>query len=160
VAGRFDHRVARLWARRGLTACGQGLVIGLLSFVAGVPLLVLAVLSIGSTALFGIGVLLVPVVMVLVRTVANERRRLAWQWSGTEIPAPYRPRPRLAPPGVVGAWQRFRWQVTDPATWRDLLWLLAAPVNLLLGALTARRRRGRPGGTGARCLRVRVPLRS
>ncbi|MGA8113390.1 MAG: histidine kinase, partial [Actinocatenispora sp.] len=43
----------------------------------------------------------------------------------------------LGPYGVVGAWRRCRWILTDPATWRDLVWLLLAPVSLALGLLPA-----------------------
>jgi signal transduction histidine kinase len=37
---------------------------------------------------------------------------------------------------VAGGWQRFRWTVTDPATWRDLAWLgPGAVVGFTLGAI-------------------------
>ena len=49
------------------------------------------------------------------------------------IQSPYRPMPPRAP---IGTSRRLTWVVTDPATWRDTLWLLAgAPVGLLLGVL-------------------------
>jgi signal transduction histidine kinase len=123
--------------RHGIVAAAQELAVGVLFFVAGIVLLVLSIISISFISLFGAGIVLVPLVMVAVRALANERRRLAGQWSGVEIPVPYRPAPPFAPYAVVRAWQRFRWVVTDPATWRDLLWLLTAPLTLALGILPA-----------------------
>jgi signal transduction histidine kinase len=125
------------WIRRGLVTGGQALVLGVLFFVGCLVLFVLSVISISFIGVLGVGVLLVPVVMVAVRALANERRRLAQQWSGVHIPVPYRPRPQFAASGAVRAWQRFRWLLTDPATWRDLLWMLLAPVGLALGLLPA-----------------------
>jgi signal transduction histidine kinase len=73
-----------------------------------------------------------PVVVILctllyLRWLANLTRRLAGRWSGTVIPQPYRPAPRQA-----GLGRRLRWLATDPATWRDLLWLT---VNAVAGTL-------------------------
>ncbi|GAA4713138.1 sensor histidine kinase [Phytohabitans rumicis] len=123
--------------RHRLVAAGQGLLVGVLFHAGGVVLLVLSIVSLSLISVFGVGILLFPLVVVAVRALANERRRLAKQWTGVEIPVPYRPRPPMEPIGVVGGWQRFRWMVTDPATWRDALWLLAAPVTLVLGILPA-----------------------
>ncbi len=123
------------WARPRLAAAGRGLVIGLLSFAGGLPLLIFSTISLSWVLLFGVGIVLAPPVLIAVRGLANERRQLAGHWSGVQIPPPYRVRPEVAPVGLGGAWQRFRWLVTDPATWRDLLWLLAAPVNLALGVI-------------------------
>ncbi|MDQ7903005.1 sensor histidine kinase [Phytohabitans sp. ZYX-F-186] len=125
------------WIRQGLTASVRGFWIGVLFYVCGVVLLVLSIISISFLALFGAGLFLVPLIMVPVRALANERRKLAGQWSGVEIPAPYKPRPPMAPFGLVGAWQRCRWLLGDPATWRDLLWLLCSPLTLALGILPA-----------------------
>jgi signal transduction histidine kinase len=70
-----------------------------------------------------IGVFLVPVTTTVVRAHANLRRRLAGEWFGVEIKEPYKPRPRFQG-GVIGLLERYRWIMTDSATWRDLLWLL------------------------------------
>jgi signal transduction histidine kinase len=136
VAGPALGRTVR-WVRPRLVAAGQALVLAVMSYVGGLSLFILCVLSIAFIPLFGVGVLLVPAVMAAVRLLTNERRRLAQQWSGVEIPVPYRPRPDFAPLGVVGCWQRCRWLLTDPATWRDMLWLFASPVNLVIGLLPA-----------------------
>ena len=104
--------------------------------LAAVRALVLALLAqLGSLVLFvffvvwfalsviGLGVLLVPLVTSAVRGYTNVRRRLAYEWFGVEIKEPYKPTPRFRG-GLIGVVQRYRWIVTDPATWRDLLWLI------------------------------------
>jgi signal transduction histidine kinase len=73
-----------------------------------------------------------PVVLILatllyLRWLANLTRSLAGQWCGTLILRPYRPAPHQA-----GVLRRMRWLATDPATWRDLLWLT---VNAVAGTL-------------------------
>ncbi|WP_232074629.1 sensor histidine kinase [Phytohabitans suffuscus] len=125
------------WVGRGLAASVRSFVIGLVFFVCGIALLVLSIVSISFIPLFGLGILLTPLVVVGVRALAGERRKLAGQWSGVEIPTPYRSRPPMEPFGLVGAWQRCRWMLGDPATWRDLLWLLSSPLTLALGILPA-----------------------
>jgi signal transduction histidine kinase len=100
---------------------------------------------------YGTGLIfLVPVVLVSGRWLANLRRSLAGTFSGVEIPRPYAvwQQPALRPDGMyrVGtrlfktefmatAFARHRWITTDPATWRDLLWLVVDPVvtAVLLG---------------------------
>jgi signal transduction histidine kinase len=82
--------------------------------------------------------LLVPA-LVAVRRLANRIRHRAGQWCGTPIPEPY-----LAPPaaGKVSYSDRVMWLLRDPATWRDLVflvvnacvgWLLAGAAALLIG---------------------------
>lgn len=119
----------------GLAASARSLLIAVFFFTCGVALLVVTIISISFIALFGVGIILVPLVMVAVRALANERRKLAGRWSGVEIPVPYKPRPPMEPFGLVGAWQRSKWMLSDPATWRDLLWLLCSPLTLALGLL-------------------------
>jgi signal transduction histidine kinase len=75
---------------------------------------------------------LTPVVLILctvlyLRWLANLTRELVGRWCGVRILRPYRP----APDGP-GIRTRLAWLVTDPATWRDLLWLV---VNAFAGAL-------------------------
>ncbi|MFD0745875.1 sensor histidine kinase [Phytohabitans flavus] len=46
----------------------------------------------------------------------------------------YPPVPSAAGTALAGGWKQFRWIVTDPATWRDLAWLLpGAIVGFTLG---------------------------
>ena len=80
--------------------------------------------------------LLLPSVLLAMRRLANQARRLAGAWCGTPVAEPYRPLP-----GGAKASRRTRlgWLLTDPATWRDAAWttvnagagwLLAAPAAL------------------------------
>jgi signal transduction histidine kinase len=82
--------------------------------------------------LAGIGLALVPWSMALVRARTDLERRRASR-TGVLVTRPYHP---LPPRAVAGGWQRFRWTVTDPATWRDLAWLgPGAIVGFILGAV-------------------------
>ncbi len=87
-----------------------------------------------------------PAAVVNIRWLPNLRRRLAGEFAGIELPVPYRPEPaaptvgsdgfyrgtqgtRLYPNPRMPTWQRrSRWAWTDPATWRDLLWLVVDPL--------------------------------
>ena len=129
-----DAVIAR--TRSGLVASGQGLLLAVLAYLPGLVLFIVSVLSIAFIPLFGVGIVLVPVVLAAVRAYANLRRRLSYEWSGVEIPVPYRPAPPDRPMDAIAAWQRCKWMLSDPATWRDLLWLLInVPIGLLLGVL-------------------------
>ncbi|MFJ7490461.1 sensor histidine kinase [Streptomyces sp. NPDC097727] len=86
-------------------------------------LMVISLLSLG----FGVGVLLLPLVVAGVRTLANRSRRLAYTWSGVRICEPYLPLPGREP-GFLGRVRRCRQLLTDPATWRDMLWTVTDPV--------------------------------
>ncbi|MFD0742337.1 sensor histidine kinase [Phytohabitans flavus] len=125
------------WIGRGLAASVRGFMLGVAFFVSGLTLLVLWIVSLSLLPVLGVGILLLPLVTVAVRALADERRRLAGQWSGVEIPSPYKPRPSMESFGLVGAWQRCLWILGDPATWRDFLWLLCALLTLALGILGA-----------------------
>lgn len=86
--------------------------------------------------LIGIGVLVVPVLVIATRSLADLARRRSLSWTGVEIPRPYRPEPEYAR-GLVGVVQRCRHMLGDPATWRDLLWLIADWVVGLFLAILA-----------------------
>jgi signal transduction histidine kinase len=108
----------------GLAACG-------LAFT-NLPLLVVSVIVLALTPVPFLGLALVPWTMRLVRMRADLERRLASR-TGVLVSRPYHPEPERA---VPGGWQRFRWTVTDPATWRDLAWLVpGAVVGCGLGAI-------------------------
>ncbi|WP_242614391.1 sensor histidine kinase [Actinomadura roseirufa] len=120
-------------ARRAFVNIVRGLIQIVLANLVNLPLFILTVLSIAFIPL-GVGVFLTPVAVLAVRGVANQQREWAEGWSGVRIPVPYRPEPA----GRVGPLRRLRWLLTDPATWRDLLWsLLNVPVGLVLGVLAA-----------------------
>ncbi|MFG2402819.1 sensor histidine kinase [Streptomyces brevispora] len=109
--------------RAALLAAGRGLVLSFSSIVGSVTLFVLAVTSIAFIPL-GIGLVTTPYVLSAVRTHANQRRLLAITWSNVRIPVPYRPFPKDVRSGFTGQVERTGVMLKDPATWRDLQWLL------------------------------------
>jgi signal transduction histidine kinase len=67
-----------------------------------------------------------------VRRLTGLTRQLSAQWCGVPITAAYRPPPAaLTAPGpgrpVADLRARLRWLLSDQATWRDLLWMVANP---------------------------------
>ncbi|WP_018658329.1 sensor histidine kinase [Actinomadura flavalba] len=120
----------RRGARAGLVAVLRGLVQAVLSQAVNIALFVLVVVSLALVPI-GVGVLLAPAPLLAIRALAERQRAWAAEWSGVEIPAPYRAAPRSRSPLAL-----FGWLVRDPATWRDLLWtFLNIPLGLLLGLL-------------------------
>ncbi|RKS08440.1 histidine kinase/DNA gyrase B/HSP90-like ATPase [Nocardiopsis sp. Huas11] len=97
---------------------------------------------------FGVAV---PTLVVATRPLCRAVRSLVQRWTGTPIPDAYRP---LVPVTrmATGYWwngydyQRFRWisllhrwiltRVRDPASWRDMLWILTAPFTVGVPAAT------------------------
>src|SRR6267142_1325939 len=67
------------------------------------------------------------------RGVARLTRQLAGDWCGVPVPERYAP----PPAGRLTYTGRLRWLVTDPATWRDLLWIAANLVVCVPAALSA-----------------------
>lgn len=63
--------------------------------------------------------------LAAVRKHANQRRLLAITWSDVRIPVPYRPLPKDVRSGFTGQVERTTLMLKDPATWRDMQWLLA-----------------------------------
>ncbi|MEU6498428.1 sensor histidine kinase [Streptomyces californicus] len=119
--------------RSSSTAAGRGLFLSVVGLAVSTALFVLAVVSI-SFILLGIGVFTTPVVLEAVRKHANQRRLWAATWSSVLIPVPYRPFPKDLRPGVTGQVERTTLMLKDPATWRDLLWLL---VDMTAGSVLA-----------------------
>jgi signal transduction histidine kinase len=108
------------WLDQRLTACARGLGLGALAMVER-PVMLLALLAIAVPAY--------PAVAV-VRLLCDFTRRLCGEWCGVEIASPY-----LSPPGAgsddltLPTWQQQRKRVlADPATWRDLIFLIVNPV--------------------------------
>jgi signal transduction histidine kinase len=107
--------------RQAWSACGRGLAVAGLALGPGLALFVAAVVAVALIPV-GVGLLVAPPVLRAVRAFADAQRDRGRRWSGIAVDRPYRPDRPLA----------------DPATWRDLLWLLAgAPVGLVLGLLPA-----------------------
>ncbi|GGP41649.1 sensor histidine kinase [Streptomyces sindenensis] len=119
--------------RPSILAAGRGLLLFVAAMTVSVTLFVLAVVSI-SFILLGIGVFTTPVVLEAVRKHANQRRLWAMTWSDVRIPVPYRPFPRDLRTGVTGQVERTTLMLRDPATWRDLQWLL---IDMTVGAVVA-----------------------
>jgi signal transduction histidine kinase len=135
---KVEHPV-RQWVGRALLPVVR-LATLLLSSVILVP--VFAVTVLGFLLGYCLGLyFLVPMVLEDLRWVAMWRRSMA-KWSGVSIPSPYRPKPPLArgPDGLyqVGKYlykterwalwqQRHVWLLSDPATWRELLWRAIDP---------------------------------
>lgn len=124
--------------RELVRAAGRGLVQAVLALAPGIPLFVVAVVSMVYIPL-GVGVFLTPAALAGVRANAERQRRWAAEWSGVAIRSPYRPMPReAAGKGFRARLRRLRWQLSDPATWRDLLWTITnVPVGLALGLIPA-----------------------
>ncbi|MFF8912698.1 sensor histidine kinase [Streptomyces sp. NPDC015032] len=114
----------RTRTRGALRAAGRGFILSLASLVGSLTLFVWTVLSLVFIPL-GVGVLTTPYVLELVRRHANRRRLLAVTWSGIRVPVPYRPFPKDLRTGFTGQVERTTLMLKDPATWRDLQWLLA-----------------------------------
>ncbi len=105
------------------------LVIGLVFFVVG-----------GLLVVVWLGIFLVAAAVPLIRVFANRQRHIAGRILGVELPTPYRPLPERGP--LV----RLVAMLTDPMTWRDVLWIVWAigigwvmsllVVVLLLGVVT------------------------
>jgi signal transduction histidine kinase len=125
--------------REAALAAGRGLLVAFLALAAGLALFISSVVAYALTAAVLVGLLFSPLLTRGIRAFADAQRRRALAWSGVRIPAPYRPRPQTAGAGALRRrWRLVCWVAGDPATWRDLLWLLAnVPVGLALGLLTA-----------------------
>ncbi|MFI2782364.1 sensor histidine kinase [Streptomyces sp. ALB3] len=109
--------------RAAMLAGGRAFVLSFASLAGSVTLFVLSVLSIVLVVL-GVGLVTTPRIMEAVRKHADQRRRLAASWSGVRIPAAYRPFPGDVRTGFPGQAERTVLLLKDPATWRDLRWLV------------------------------------
>jgi signal transduction histidine kinase len=119
------------WARRGMRGVLSGMAAIGLAFT-NVSLLAVSVVALVLTPVPYLGLALVPWTMTLVRMRTDLERRRASR-TGVLVSRPYHPPPERA---VAGGWPRFRWTVTDPATWRDLAWLApGAIVGFTLGTI-------------------------
>src|ERR1022692_3449562 len=139
ASGRW--RAAWSWVGDGLVAAARGLVFFMLMLVGLAPLLALTLAAylairvlrtLGGARLHGplvtrLGLwplLIIGSSVLGVRWLAGLTRQLAGRWCGTPIAAPYRPLPAGQ---HISVWwwlrRRLEWLLSDPATWRDLLWL-------------------------------------
>jgi len=101
--------------------------------LTNIPLLAVSVVALALIPVPFLGLALMPWTMTLVRMRIDLERRRASR-TGILVTRPYHPPPQRA---LAGGWQRFRWTVTDPATWRDLAWLApGAIVGFTLGTVS------------------------
>jgi signal transduction histidine kinase len=122
------------WLQRRLRVAGRGLLLYLISVVGGMTVLSLMLNSINLIAV-GVGVFLVPAMGMAMRTLASAYRRLVGQWTRVRIEEPYLTEPPLgAESSIRDYWRRCVRILSDPATWRELLWACTDPV---VGAFTA-----------------------
>ncbi|MEE4489480.1 sensor histidine kinase [Streptomyces sp. BE230] len=119
--------------RAALLAAGRGLVLSVTALAGSVTLFVLTLVSIVLIPL-GIGLVTTPQMLAAVRKHANQRRLLAITWSDVRIPVPYRPLPKDVRSGFTGQVERTTLMLKDPATWRDMQWLL---VDMTAGSVVA-----------------------
>lgn len=125
------HRNRHRWSP---AEAGRAVARGLLLFLHSLWGLALFTVFVCSLALvpLGAGLYTTPAAVELVRDHAGRRRRWAGEWSGVVLPSPYRRVPDRE--GAMAPILRTRDMLADTATWRDVLWLLCAPV---VGALIA-----------------------
>ena len=120
----------------GLVATGKGVAIVGLTVAAAALWTALSVAL--AFSVLGFGLLLIPPTLLAMRRLANVYRRLAAVWCGVTITVPYRAYPdgrdETGPDHSVGREGIWRHSLrlsgrlfSDPATWRDLLWLLLDP---------------------------------
>jgi len=141
------------WAGGRLAVAGRGLLLfglalaGLIQLallagaLVGVPVLTVRVATTGhhvGALVFGAcglvcWLVVSPLVLRWMRSLARLTRRVISQWTQVPIADPYLPRP-WATGGSKGPRRRLAWLLTDPATWRDLLWVT---VNGLVGWILA-----------------------
>ncbi|MFC8227254.1 sensor histidine kinase [Streptomyces sp. NPDC057287] len=114
---------AKSRVRAAYLAGGRAFVLSFASIAGSATLFVLSLLSI-TFILLGVGLFTTPVLMETVRKHADKRRLLAAAWSDVRIPVPYRPFPKDLRTGFTGQVERTVLMLKDPATWRDLRWLL------------------------------------
>ena len=122
----------RAHVRAGLRATGHAVcAIGLA--LLNLPVLALWLAGLVLSPVPVLGADLLHVTTVVVRWRADLERRLSGL-AGVPIRRPYRPSPDRAD---LGSHRWLRWIITDPATWRDVAWLLpGALVGLALGVIT------------------------
>ncbi|MFF4528958.1 sensor histidine kinase [Streptomyces sp. NPDC001407] len=136
TTGNVTHGIGawRARARRavGDTVVGVAIAAGALAalglFLTTTYFVILFVIGIGAVAL--------PIVTKGVRWLCNANRRAAGR-SGVQVNVPYVPEPQEFEKDIVGWMRRCKWILTDPATWRDLLWLLLNTGVGMIGLLPA-----------------------
>jgi len=114
------------WLRERVTACARGAALGALAIAEAVLL---------HPILLVLALVPIPGIGPVARQLTDLTRRLCGEWCGVPIASPYRPEPAGEGEDGLPTWrQRRRWVMDDPATWRDVAWIL---LNPWLGAVLA-----------------------
>ncbi|MEV0266062.1 sensor domain-containing protein [Streptomyces sp. NPDC050617] len=108
--------------RSALLAAARGLYLSVVGMAGSIIIFTLTIVSIAFIPL-GLGVFTTPAMIKAMRGFADIRRVHAYNWSGVHIPRPYRPLPQGSG-GVIGQMEQCKALLKDPATWRDISWLL------------------------------------
>ncbi|MPY30897.1 sensor histidine kinase [Streptomyces adustus] len=116
-------------ARTSALTSGRGLALAVASLPEALLCYTLCLVSIALVPVVGIGLFTTPWAVRWLRSFADRRRALAAKWCGIRIPSAYRPLPADGRP-----WALTYALLRDPATWRDLRWLL---VDATAGFATA-----------------------
>ena len=131
-------RRRRVWRYRLVVAPRRGGA--LMAYGIWNTLVFCLVVTAGSVISLGIGLVLLPPALVVLRKAADGARRRAAQWSGVEIEQPYRPIPPevAEATGLSGVTGRLMAQLSDPQTWRDIAWsLLDGIIGVTIAAFAA-----------------------
>jgi signal transduction histidine kinase len=107
-------------------ACAHAAALGVLALAGAVVGALAAVVSV--LTVLGVDWALITPAMLAVRQMAGLIRRLAGEWCGVPIATPYLPLPAGAGDGEASSRQLRKWLRDDPATRRDVLWLVMNPV--------------------------------
>ncbi|MET0235924.1 MAG: histidine kinase [Kibdelosporangium sp.] len=149
LEARSDGRIFRFWLdlREHIMQVWHviaQLLMALASLVIAVGTLIISL----PIHLWGLWIVAwVPIIQTN-RELTGQRRRLTSEWSGIEIASPYLPEPVAPPARPDGMYRygrqlyktpkamlrgaRYRWVMTDVATWRDFA---SAPVDVLFGLM-------------------------
>ncbi|MDX6371953.1 MAG: hypothetical protein QOD98_941 [Nocardioidaceae bacterium] len=103
-------------SRLQLTGYAAEQVLWIVPLITGLVLFVVG----GVLVVVWVGVLLVAAAIPLIRLIANRQRHIAGRLLGADLPPPYKPMPDGGP--LI----RLRSVLTDPMTWRDVVWILWA----------------------------------
>jgi signal transduction histidine kinase len=133
-------------SRVGLLSWARGLCLWVLSLASaglllGLPVAVGGAVHAAFTSTQGfvwglaLGLMaLAPIVIVVLRPLTKLTRRLIARWCAVPVAVPYLPPREGAKRSVSG---RLKWLLTDPATWRDLLWVVVSACTSWIPAVAA-----------------------
>ncbi|MGH3240924.1 MAG: sensor domain-containing protein, partial [Spirillospora sp.] len=108
---------------------------GLAFWFLGIPAMFVGVWFITVVSMISsfLGVLLFPSAVGLLRAQLDAYRSRINKWTDSRIARPYLPEPEVNP-GLNGMIKRFVRLISDPATWRDYLWVAIDPIVVLFTA--------------------------